>query len=335
MAMAQQPADEFRFGIEIELHLASRTQKHTQWKFLATELSGRLAQAGIANHIKEAEDKSASKYRKWSIVKELTIPENTAEYRFGLELVSPIYTPATPTWAPDLDTIFTTLTTSFHLQPHDKCATHIHISRGGPTPLSAAELATVAHAALHHEGALDTLMPRHRRGQTGSNAYWARSNRLAPPLAGLSLRECLRHIDAAGGLFGGGLYPVVRAMNLFPRASVRGVVCGATEDFVHGKGYKWDFTGMLSARGTVEFRQPPGSVAAGDAAAWARLAVAFVAGALEVGSVGTEEGGVGEAGASVEALWELLGRGGRSLGWGDLGDVRGLLSRDGGGGGGC
>lgn len=81
MAMAQQPADEFRFGIEIELHLASRTQKHTQWKFLATELSERLAQAGIANHIKEADDKSESKYRKWSIVKELTIPENTAEYR--------------------------------------------------------------------------------------------------------------------------------------------------------------------------------------------------------------------------------------------------------------
>lgn len=370
--MAQQVGNEFRFGIEIELLIGGRKTKHSTYSSLANDLSKRLLKAGIANHVKEADDKSKSKYIKWSIVPEATVqddkpaecrctyPITTTDTQFsshslmsntvildGLELVSPIYQVNSP-WEQDLHRIFTTIHTSFNLKPSVQCATHIHISRF-PTPLSASDLAALGKAALHYESALDALVPEHRLGRT-NKAYWARSNRLAPLFAGLSLSECLARIgDAAAAAATGGLappttevsyHPVVQAMNLFPCNSVRGSSHRKQEDFLRGKGYKWDFTGMLSAheydpkegggRGTVEFRQPPGSMTAMEAETWTKLAVAFVVGVLEVGPMLLPgKGRFSEDGASLDDLWVLLVRGGKAVGWEDLGLLEGLLGRDG------
>lgn len=133
----------------------------------------------------------------------------------------------------------------------------------------------------------------------------------------------------------------MEAMNLFPASSAYGRAHGKHKDFVRGKVYKWDFSGMLlspssssssssgsgSVRGTVEFRQPSGSLVADDAAGWITLAAAFVAGAMVVGpSLG---GDVGDRGASPEELWALLVSGGEMLGWDGLGAVEGLFARRG------
>lgn len=63
----------FRFGIEIELLLASKKHKARTFQALAEEVSKRLSKAGIPNHITESNDKSPGKYRKWSIVQEISI----------------------------------------------------------------------------------------------------------------------------------------------------------------------------------------------------------------------------------------------------------------------
>ncbi|KAK3339935.1 putative amidoligase enzyme-domain-containing protein [Lasiosphaeria hispida] len=319
----------FQFGVEIELLMGSRKKTHPNWKSLAKDVSKRLLKAGIANHINESNDKSPENYREWSIVQEVTIPNQPAKNLWGLELVSPVY-PIHTYWASDLSTIFTTLHAAFILVPSAHCSTHIHIS-GTPHPLSASGLAALGKAALYYEPALDRLVPPARRG---SSAYWCQSNRASPGLRGLaSLGDCLAVLDAAEAA--GTARAVVEAVNLFPAASAYGRAHAKVRDFVRGKVYKWDFTGMLAppggagggqtVRGTVEFRQPSGSLVADDAAAWVTLAVAFVAGAMAVGpSLGG--GGVGQ-GASMEELWALLASGAEMLGWESLGVVEGLFEQ--------
>lgn len=62
----------FYIGCELELLVRSK-KRHTEWMALAQEISKRLRQAGIANHIPN--DKSRPDYTKWSIVQEITIPQ--------------------------------------------------------------------------------------------------------------------------------------------------------------------------------------------------------------------------------------------------------------------
>jgi hypothetical protein len=331
-----------QFGVEIELLLGSRKKAHPNWKALAKDVSKRLIKAGIANHINDNNDKTADNYREWSIVQEVTIPsqpgKNLCKFdpyhkrrlRFslinkisgGLELVSPVYH-IQSYWAADFTTIFNTLHSSFNLVPSPHCSTHVHIS-GTPIPLDTTALVALAKCALYYEPALDLLVPTGRRGST---AYWCQSNRSSPALRPLtSLGDCLSLLDDAEAT--GSVRPVVEAVNLFPAASAYGRAHGKHKDFVRGKVYKWDFTGMLSgSRGTVEFRQPSGSVSGEEAAAWVTLAGAFVAGAM---AVGTSLGGdVGEQGATAEELWALLVSGGEMLGWEGLGGVEGLFERAG------
>ncbi|KAK3311857.1 putative amidoligase [Apodospora peruviana] len=323
----------FQFGVEIELLLGSRKKTHPNWKSLARDLSKRLLKAGIANHINDGNDKSHENYREWSITQEITIPSQPAKNLWGLELVSPIY-PVYAYWSSDLETIFSVLHASFTLAASSHCSTHVHVS-GTPTPLSAAELSALAKAALYYEPALDRLVPPSRRG---SAAYWCQSNRANPSLQQLGLAECLATldhvIDPDDGITGN-VRNIVEAMNLFPANSAYGRAHGKKKDFMRGKVYKWDFTGMLpssnsssvqgAGRGTVEFRQPPGSLVADDASGWITLAVAFVVGAM---AVGPRLGGADvNGGASPEELWALLASGAEALGWESLGAVEGLFER--------
>ena len=181
---------------------------------------------------------------------------------------------------------------------------------------------------LYHEPALDHLVPANRRG---SSAYWCQSNRANPALKLYGdLGTCFDRIDQALGssMEKDKVLPIVEAMNLFPAASAYGKSHGKTKDFVRGKVYKWDFTGMVPGhgRGTIEFRQAPGSLTADDAAGWVTLVVAFVAGAVSVGPF------LGEGhpdGATPDELWALLAQGAEALGWESLGAAEDLFARGG------
>lgn len=232
---------------------------------------------------------------------------------------------------------------------------------GTPHPLAADELASLAKAALYFEPALDALVPPER---AVGGAYWCQSNRASQALRGYpALSACSAVID--GGVYNGGSDPdsspasdssnglvdggqlagtraVVEAMNLFPAASAYGRAHGKKADFVRGKVFKWDFSGMLPAaahgsrpaksgqpsvpdsagRGTVEFRQPPGSLTAGQVRAWVTLALALVNGVVGVGfsAIDLERGG------SLDELWAVLAAGAAGMGWGDLGVLEELFA---------
>lgn len=66
----------FLFGVELEFLLGSRSKKHKTWASLAAELSTRLAKAGISNHVNAGNEKTSENYREWSIVREVTVPED-------------------------------------------------------------------------------------------------------------------------------------------------------------------------------------------------------------------------------------------------------------------
>lgn len=79
MSMQAVPHASLQFGIEIELLLGGRKKAHSSWKSLANDLSRRLAAAGIANHINDGGDKAVEHYREYSIVREVTIPNQLAK----------------------------------------------------------------------------------------------------------------------------------------------------------------------------------------------------------------------------------------------------------------
>jgi len=238
----------------------------------------------------------------------------------GIELVSPIYHVGWY-WASDLDTIFDTLHGAYIVSPSPNCSTHVHVS-GTPSPLAAHELAALAKAALYFEPAVDALVPPPRRG---SAAYWCQSNRDSAALKMVPLDDCLEALDHAGSSDRG----VVEAMNLCPAASAYGRAHGKKHDFVRGKVYKWDLSGMLprtaggTGLGTVEFRQPPGSLSAAEASGWVMLALAFVAASVESGFRVVD----GENGAEPEELWSLLMTGADALGWDDVTGLEGVFER--------
>ncbi|KAI0006390.1 putative amidoligase enzyme-domain-containing protein [Xylariaceae sp. FL0662B] len=332
----------FQFGIEIELLLGSRSKTHKSWKSLASELSTRLSKAGIPNHLNEGNDKSAENYLEWSITQEVTVPAQAGKNLWGLELVSPIFTPSYA-WEAQLQTIFgAVLRKHFVLTPSPHCSTHVHIST--VPPLTAPQLVSVAKSILYFEPALDALLPVDR-----ASSYWCQSNRASTPLKALpSLSHCFAYLD---NICSSDTDAVVRAMCLFPASSAYGRAHGHTRDFVHGV-WKWDFSGLLShpssspsssspshrAR-TLEFRQPPGSLTAADATAWVELGVAFVAGAVVArgrgGDLDAEDGVTGRGGGGgggegvvnsdklMEELWWLLSAGAQGTGIGELRGVEG------------
>lgn len=87
MSMPAMSHASLQFGIEVELLLGGRKKAHSSWNSLANDLSRRLAAAGIANHINDGGDKAVEHYREYSIVREVTIPNQLAK---GLCMISPL-----------------------------------------------------------------------------------------------------------------------------------------------------------------------------------------------------------------------------------------------------
>ncbi|EMR62572.1 hypothetical protein UCREL1_10491 [Eutypa lata UCREL1] len=351
----------FLFGVELEFLLGSRSKKHKTWASLAAELSTRLAKAGISNHVNAGNEKTSENYREWSIVREVTVPEDIGKSLWGLELVSPILVPSpAEIWVTELQTIFSVLERHFIITPSVKAGTHVHVSTTPPalglSQQPGVMLAAVAKAVLYFEPALDALLPASR----SSDPYWCQSNRASVAMRTLpGLADCFALLDrccytnqqhhdnnsyyghyygdesnngsAIGGGGRGGVEQVVRAMCLFPATSAYGRSHGFKSDFVHGV-YKWDFSGLLpdTGAGTLEFRQCPGSRTADEARAWVEVGLCFVAGAVDVGhslDPGVIDGTGDGAGTNsmMDDLWWLLCAGARSTG---IGELRGIGTMD-------
>ncbi|KAM4066335.1 putative amidoligase enzyme [Hirsutella rhossiliensis] len=79
-----------RFGTEVELLVKSKINDHGSFESLASDISKELTAAKIPNHVADIFAKGDEKYQDWSIVDELSITSKRKEFRFGVELVSPI-----------------------------------------------------------------------------------------------------------------------------------------------------------------------------------------------------------------------------------------------------
>ncbi|KAH8653836.1 hypothetical protein BX600DRAFT_440887 [Xylariales sp. PMI_506] len=325
----------FYFGIEIELLIGSRSRKHKTWKSIASEVSHKLAGAGIPNHINEGNDKSPENYGEWSIVQEVTVPSQPGKNLWGLELVSPILDTTMP-WAADLAALFSALKHSFILASSSDTSTHIHMSTS--PPLSPEDLASICRAILYFEPALDLLLPSSR-----ASSYWCQSNRANPTLCALTLPECFDYLDSCCspaaaaalaygdyddyGVSGGGAEEVAittlaHAMCSFPARSAYGRAHGFTQDFLHGGVYKWNLAGLASPSlslshqqdqeaqtRTLEFRQCPGATSAEEATTWLALGLGFVAGTVALvapparpSSSSSSSGFVGDADSGAAGL---------------------------------
>ncbi|KAM0281808.1 hypothetical protein ACHAQH_003297 [Verticillium albo-atrum] len=261
------------FGLEIELSLVS-SKKYSSWSTMAKDISHRLSKKGVHNQVTEEPDHA---YQVWSIVQEVTIPSLPAKSKWGVELVSPVFT-LDSAWLTDLEVIFSEIRRGFKIQTSSQCSTHIHVSQLGHD-MFPHQLASVSQAALTYETCLDILVPAER-----SSAYWCRSNRQNPILASMpSLPHCLDELEAAS-VQEDGIGAIVETMCLFPASSPYGRAHGRKKDFIHGKVYKWNLSRLLSPSAearTIEYRQPAGSTCTEDAMGWGLLTLCFVAGALE------------------------------------------------------
>ncbi|KIH89809.1 hypothetical protein SPBR_00812 [Sporothrix brasiliensis 5110] len=338
------PKTSFRFGVELELKLENQEGKRPfkSWSELAKDVSRRLAQHGIRNHI---HGKAAETYEEWFIIREVTIKVDPDSDQYGIELVSPVFRAEEQAWSTDLQTIFNVLHTYYTVHESDTCSTHVHLSTAGTT-LTEVNAVCLAEAALYYEHAIDALMPVWRAG----GSHWCASNRDSHMFSGSEAAQRTKHpalartltahhraasldtcLDIVRACYESRIFTMDEAMNLCSARSVRGIAQGKTADFVRGKVFKWNFCSLyktsvtskeIHSDGTVEFRQAPGSTRAEDAGAWVALALTFFAGVLY--SDGSLPAGTVN-GASVAELEALVQRGSQTLGWGNLGELEEML----------
>ncbi|CAK7206635.1 hypothetical protein SEUCBS139899_009436 [Sporothrix eucalyptigena] len=355
-------ASPLKFGVELELFLGHKQGKspYKSWTDLADTLSRRLTRAGVPNHVKKRGVKET--YKDWSLMREMTIGEDTVNALYGIELVSPVFDARQSQWVVDIQSIYRVLDKHFTTYESPKCSTHVHVSTS-PDALTKEEAANLAAAVLYYEPAIDTLMPAHR---VATNSYWCRSNRVSHMFAGFESVQGIQTIDGyvqfckaehragrpipvspspSGSLVGldtalkivracheGGEFGMDQAMNWFSASSAYGQTKGMTPDFVKGKVYKWNFDSLYRSKdapskdGTLEFRLPPGSLCAEDAGMWVSLAVTFVAGVLASVHRNDFPSPAG-SGASVYELKVLLEHGRTVLGWQDLGLLQDQLDQ--------
>ncbi|KAH6845707.1 putative amidoligase enzyme-domain-containing protein [Chaetomium sp. MPI-CAGE-AT-0009] len=276
-----------RFGVEIELVVRSKHQKHNTFSSLASELHQHLSKAKVSSHIGNLVQKSgaAETYQDWTLIQDCTLPSNPAENTFGVELVSPIfYFQQQHIWIDQVQKTWKVLESDFEVHPTNECSTHIHLSPSNG-PWSLIEAKGVAKAAIVFERCIDALMPGHRR----INPY-CMSNRWNPEYSQLSIPPIFNDISQAGDkLELGG------RMCMCSKDSIHAQNTLNEEDFVHPH-FRWNFTSLTERTKTIEFRQPPASKDARGTMTWIIFAVSFAQWASERANMALDPTGAAEIG---------------------------------------
>jgi hypothetical protein len=74
MSSSQSTPIGLRFGAELEVLTGSQSQHHMEWYLTAGEISRELGQWQVKNHVNSDHNKDAEDYTEWSIIQEVTIP---------------------------------------------------------------------------------------------------------------------------------------------------------------------------------------------------------------------------------------------------------------------
>ncbi|KAK1757741.1 hypothetical protein QBC47DRAFT_376885 [Echria macrotheca] len=272
---------EFLICLEMGLLVRSRQLRHSLSTTLREEISARLLQAGIANHISSVRrgggGNSSESYKDWTVSEDLSVPSQAADHRFGIKLTSPFFRfgPGhASTWLPRFDVVMTVLNQDFEITTHHACGTTVHLvpSRGYWILSEAKRLAV---AALYFERCFDALVPPYRRRSVFAksirhNGFFSRRR---------TIPEC---VDAIAGSQTDSFAALAARMNWCAADSATAEAIGLTaKDFPHAT-FRWNFTGLNPdphhphrGRGTIEFRQPGGVTDAADAVRWTMLVGCF------------------------------------------------------------
>lgn len=260
-----------RFGAELEVVTGSKANSHMEWHLTAQELSKELTNIGVKNHVNKDHNKDAEDYTEWSLIQEVTITNQMMQNKWGIELVSPICDFQRPDiWQAHLRGIWWVLDEKFNTSSTVQCSTHVHVSPSeGQRTLD--QVKKVAKTALYFERSIDSLLPPERRTN-----LWCQSNRWNTTSKSQSMSTLFSWIDAAASI-----PHVTFLMCTFSKDSDYGSAMGYTHDFAHHV-FRWNFTPLSQgAKGTIEFRQPPGSSSAADTQLWITFTASFIQGAIQ------------------------------------------------------
>ena len=284
-----------RFGAELEVVTGSKANSHMEWHLTAQELSKELTNIGVKNHVNKDHNKDAEDYTEWSLIQEVTITNQMMQNKCmtsansqldnsndticlctdtvigGIELVSPVCDFQRPDiWQAHLRGIWWVLDEKFNTSSTVQCSTHVHVSPSeGQWTLD--QVKKVAKTALYFERSIDSLLPPERRTN-----LWCQSNRWNTTSKSQPMSTLFSWIDAAVSI-----PHVAFLMCIFSKDSDYGSAMGYTHDFAHHV-FRWNFTPLSQgAKGTIEFRQPPGSSSAADTQLWITFTASFIQGAIQ------------------------------------------------------
>ena len=169
-------------------------------------------------------------------------------------MTSPILRPYPgSTWRQQVQATWRFLGEHYRVNTNECCSTHVHISvhRG----FSLRNIKNIAQCALHFEPALEVFVPAERRYNYYSKGNWINNTNLAG--RNLSRIDSVAKIEACE-----------------TRSQVRRLMHPNADRY-----FGWNFD-SLKKLNTIEFRKGAGSRTAGEALAWAELAMRFVLSAM-------------------------------------------------------
>lgn len=202
----------------------------------------------------------------------------------GIELISPVGD-FNSDWRKHLEILWKVLD-QFRIEESETCGTHIHISIKGQkwTPNQTCNL---AQAVCYFEGFIDILVPRSR-----NHTPHCKSNRYNTRFEKSTLVEVfdkIEKVSKASSQEHEAPSAAVASDSAHFEALSELICCdGNTEwgEILTLKSFRWNFTPLAKKdgkgpRGTVEFRQPPGSTSEAQVFAWIEFTACFVQAAIE------------------------------------------------------
>ncbi|KAK1776924.1 putative amidoligase enzyme-domain-containing protein [Copromyces sp. CBS 386.78] len=259
---------QFRFCAELTLQVRSRRANHRSSESLEDEILYSLINEGIKSQIL-SDHTDAPSYKVWTITSDHSIQSKPTEYKHAMKFVSPFFRFSSfSTWIDHFESFMQVLNRDFETTSTHECSTSIHLA---PLDLdhpkwSRSDMRALSKSILYFESCLDAVMPLYRR-----TSVFAKSNRNNRQMGNLTMAECFSYLDSLSER----KHIAIEMVRCDPNSST-GRALGQRSDFAHS-GYRWNFLNLVhnKSRGTIEFRQPPGSTTPGEAITWINLAVCF------------------------------------------------------------
>lgn len=263
---------QFRFCAELTLQIRSRREDHRTSESLEDEILYSLKTSGIKSQVLSDypyDHTHTPSYRVWTITSDHSIQPKPTEYKYAIKFISPLFRFCSfNTWIQHFEIFMQVLNQDFETTSTHECSTSIHLApldQNDPK-WSSSDLRALSKSILYFESCLDAVMPLYRR-----TSVFAKSNRNNKQMANLTMAECFSHLNSQKK----GQDIAAHMVRCDPKSST-GRALGQRSDFPHS-GYRWNFLNLVhhNQKGTIEFRQPPGSTTPGEAITWIILAVCF------------------------------------------------------------